>query len=165
MKKSTKIVTAGLIATTLVVPNIVMAANIENQNLDINISLEKRTVLLGDKSKVSVSFKENQNADTITLNYLCYDMPLSATLNYNPNTNSYEGEINFNKDPEYLNVWELENLTINGESEKVLNSSDLEKLGLNLDDYKITQDYIITDYSTKAINNYMQKTSVPVKNS
>ena len=28
MKKSTKIVTAGLIATTLVVPNIVMAANI-----------------------------------------------------------------------------------------------------------------------------------------
>lgn len=163
MKKSTKIVTAGLMATTLVVPNIVMAANIENQNLDINISLEKRTVLLGDKSKVSVSFKENQNADTITLNYLCYDMPLSATLNYNPNTNSYEGEINFNKDPEYLNVWELENLTINGESEKVLNSSDLEKLGLNLDDYKITQDYIITDYSTKAINNYMQKTSVPVK--
>lgn len=163
MKKSTKIFTTGIMATTLVAPNIVMAANIENENLDININLEKRTVLLGDKSKVSISFKENQNADSITLNYLCYDMQLSTILNYNPETNSYEGEINFNKDPEYLNVWELENITINGEIEKVLNTTDLEKLGLNLDDYKVTQDYIITDYSTKSISNYKQKTSVPVK--
>ena len=100
MKKSTKIFTTGIMATTLVAPNIVMAANIENENLDININLEKRTVLLGDKSKVSISFKENQNADSITLNYLCYDMQLSTILNYNPETNSYEGEINFNKDPE-----------------------------------------------------------------
>ena len=163
MKKSTKSFTTTLMAATLITPNIVMAANVDNENLDININLEKRTVLLGDKSKVTVSFKEEQNADSITLNYICYDMPLSATLNYNPQTNLYEGEINFNIDPEYLNVWELVNITINGETEKVLNASDLEKLGLNLDDYKVTQDYIITDYSATAIDNYMQKTSSPIK--
>ncbi len=40
-------------------------------------------------------------------------MPLDTTLNYNQSTESYEGTINYNKDPEYLNVWELQGITIN----------------------------------------------------
>ncbi len=40
-------------------------------------------------------------------------MPLDTTLNYNQSTGAYEGTINYNQDPEYLNVWELQGITIN----------------------------------------------------
>ncbi len=90
---------------------------------------------------------------------MCYDMPLEATLNYNEKTDSYEGVINYNKDPEYLNVWELQSIKINGKDEqKVLNKEDLESMGLNLKDYDVTQEFIISDAnSTKAVNEYMRK--------
>ncbi|MDK2586307.1 cell wall-binding repeat-containing protein [Romboutsia sedimentorum] len=161
MRKSTKMLATTGMAITLVVPNVAMATEKIENNSNININLEKRTVLLGDKSKISVSFKEKQNANSITLNYLCYDMPLSTTLNYNEQTDSYEGEINFNKDPEYLNVWEIENITINSDTEKVLSSTDLQNLGLNLDDYKVTQEYIVT--TPKSLATYLQKSAAPVK--
>lgn len=89
-------------------------------------------------------------------------MPLSAILIYNSNTNSYEGIINFNEEPEYLNVWKIENITINSETPEVLNKAKLEGLGLNLDDYNVHQEYIVNN--TRVINEYMQKTSAPVKN-
>ncbi len=161
MRKSAKMLASGAMAITLVVPNVAMATEKIENSSNININLEKRTVLLGDKSKISVSFKEKQNANSITLNYLCYDMPLSTTLNYNEQTDSYEGEINFNKDPEYLNVWEIENITINSDTEKVLSSTDLKELGLNLDDYKVTQEYIVT--TPKSLATYLQKSAAPVK--
>ncbi len=161
MRKSTKMLAMGAMAITLVVPNVAMATEKIENNSNININLEKRTVLLGDKSKISVSFKEKQNANSITLNYLCYDMPLSTTLDYNEQTDSYEGEINFNKDPEYLNVWEIENITVNSETPKVLSSTDLKDLGLNLDDYKVTQEYIVT--TPKSLSTYLQKSAAPVK--
>lgn len=161
MRKSTKMLATTGMAITLVVPNVAMATEKIENNSNININLEKRTVLLGDKSKISVSFKEKQNANSITLNYLCYDMQLSTTLNYNEQSDSYEGEINFNKDPEYLNVWEIENITINSDTEKVLSSTDLQNLGLNLDDYKVTQEYIVT--TPKSLATYLQKSAAPVK--
>ncbi|MBO3443036.1 cell wall-binding repeat-containing protein [Clostridium sp. CCUG 7971] len=162
MKRTIKMMAAGLIATSLVAPTVSFAtsANLEN-NENININLEKTTVVLGDTSKISIKFKENLNADSITINFLCYDMPLSANLKFNPETNSYEGIIEFNKDPEYLNVWQIENITINGENKQILDKQKLEELGLNLQEYNIVQEYIITN--KKYFSSYVEKTSAPVK--
>lgn len=162
MKRSIKMIASGIIATSLVAPTVSFATstNLEN-NENININIEKTTVVLGDSSKISIKFKENPNADSITINFLCYDMPLSANLNFNPETNSYEGIIEFNKDPEYLNVWQIENITINGENKQVLDKEKLEELGLNLQEYNIVQEYIITNRNM--FSSYVQKTSAPVK--
>ncbi|TQY68086.1 cell wall-binding repeat-containing protein, partial [Clostridioides difficile] len=121
-------------------------------------------MVLGSKSKVSVKFKEKPDADSITLKYKCYDMPLNTTLNYNQSTGAYEGTINYNQDPEYLNVWELQGITINSKNNpKTLNRQDLEKLGLNLKDYNVTQECIIEDItSRKDVNKYLRKTSSPI---
>ncbi|HBF2861463.1 TPA: N-acetylmuramoyl-L-alanine amidase [Clostridioides difficile] len=121
-------------------------------------------MVLGSKSKVSVKFKEKPDADSITLKYKCYDMPLDTTLNYNQSTGAYEGTINYNQDPEYLNVWELQGITINSKNNpKTLNRQDLEKLGLNLKDYNVTQECIIEDItSRKDVNKYLRKTSSPI---
>ncbi|HBF4284427.1 TPA: N-acetylmuramoyl-L-alanine amidase [Clostridioides difficile] len=121
-------------------------------------------MVLGSKSKVSVKFKEKPDADSITLKYKCYDMPLDTTLNYNQSTGSYEGTINYNQDPEYLNVWELQGITINSKNNpKTLNKQDLEKMGLNLKDYNVTQECIIEDItSRKDVNKYLRKTSAPI---
>ena len=163
MKKSTKILTT-MMSVALVAPTMSFATNNIENNTNININLEKRSVVLGDKSKVNILLKENQNAKTITLNLLCYDMPLSTTLYYNEVNNTYEGEIEFNKDPEYLNVWEIENITINSENNPaVLNKEDLQNLGLNLDDYKITQEYLFDYNNPESIAKYIQKSSIPVK--
>ncbi|ALP03441.1 N-acetylmuramoyl-L-alanine amidase LytC precursor [Clostridioides difficile] len=169
MKKTTKLLATGMLSVAMVAPNVALAAenttaNTES-NSDININLQRKSVVLGSKSNASVKFKEKLNADSITLNFMCYDMPLEATLNYNEKTDSYEGVINYNKDPEYLNVWELQSIKINGKDEqKVLNKEDLESMGLNLKDYDVTQEFIISDAnSTKAVNEYMRKTSAPVK--
>ena len=158
MKKRAKLFAVGMLATTLATPVNAFAMD----SSSINIDLEKRTVLLGDKSKISIKFNEKPNSDSITLNYLCYDMELSTNLSYNQATNSYEGEINFNKDPEYLNVWKIENIVINNnENPQTLNREDLEKLGLKLDDYNVTQDYIVPNM--EAMPRYIQKTGAPVK--
>ncbi|HBF4546040.1 TPA: N-acetylmuramoyl-L-alanine amidase [Clostridioides difficile] len=121
-------------------------------------------MVLGSKSKVSVKFKEKPDADSITLKYKCYDMPLDTTLNYNQSTGAYEGTINYNQDPEYLNVWELQGITINSKNNpKTLNKQDLEKMGLNLKDYNVTQECIIEDItSRKDVNKYLRKTSSPI---
>lgn len=164
MKKSTKMFTTGLMSVALVAPTMSFAINNTEYNSNINIDIEKTSVVLGDKSKISISLKENLNAKTITLNLLCYDMPLATTLYYNEATDTYEGTIDFIEDPEYLNVWEIENITINGEQKsEVLNKEKLQKLGLNLDDYKITQEYLVDYNNPESISEYMQKASVPVK--
>ncbi|RDY25022.1 N-acetylmuramoyl-L-alanine amidase [Romboutsia maritimum] len=164
MKKTSKFLTAGIISLSMIAPNVAFASNVDvaKNNAGINIELEKRSVILGDKSKISISFKEKQDADSITLNYKCYDMILSTDLKYNSKSNSYEGTINFNKDPEYLNVWEVESIIINNStSPQTLTTNDLEKIGLNLNDYKITQEYIITN--ERSIATYMSKTAAPIK--
>lgn len=162
MKKSTKLITSAMLSTTMISSNLVFATNTISENeKNINIDIDKTTVFYNDKSNISIKFKEKPQADSITINFLCYDMSLSATLNYNSNTNSYEGTINFNKEPEYLNVWKIENITINSETPEILDKTKLEELGLNLRDYDIHQEYIVTN--TRSLKQYMQKTSAPVK--
>ncbi|WP_236873763.1 N-acetylmuramoyl-L-alanine amidase, partial [Clostridioides difficile] len=154
------------LSMAIVAPTMAFAteSNAMENNADLNINLEKKSIVLGSKSKVSVKFKEKPDADSITLKYKCYDMPLDTTLNYNQSTESYEGTINYNKDPEYLNVWELQGITINSKNNpKTLNKQELEKMGLNLKDYNVTQECIIEDItSRKDVNKYLRKTSAPI---
>lgn len=161
MRKKAKILASSLISTTLILPNSIFALG-TNNNSNINIELEKRSVILGDTSKISISFKENQNANNITLNLLCYDQRLSTTLNYNSENNAYEGEIKFDIDPEYLNVWTIENIVVNNdENAQTLDKDKLKELGVNVEDYKITQEYILSnDISPEK---YIKKVSTPVE--
>ncbi|VFG06411.1 N-acetylmuramoyl-L-alanine amidase [Clostridioides difficile] len=166
MRRNTKLLTTGILSMAIVTPTMAFAteSNAMENNADLNINLEKKSIVLGSTSKVSVKFKEKPDADSITLKYKCYDMPLDTTLNYNQSTESYEGTINYNKDPEYLNVWELQGITINSKNNpKTLNRQDLEKMGLNLKDYNVTQECIIEDItSRKDVNKYLRKTSAPI---
>ena len=166
MRRNTKLLTTGILSMAIVAPTMAFAteSNAMENNADLNINLEKKSIVLGSKSKVSVKFKEKPDADSIKLKYKCYDMPLNTTLNYNQSTGAYEGIINYNKDPEYLNVWELQGITINSKTNpKTLNRQDLEKMGLNLKDYNVTQECIIEDItSRKDVNKYLRKTSSPI---
>ncbi|HBG1486946.1 N-acetylmuramoyl-L-alanine amidase [Clostridioides difficile] len=166
MRRNTKLLTTGILSMAIVAPTMAFAteSNAMENNTDLNINLEKKSIVLGSKSKVSVKFKEKPDADSITLKYKCYDMPLDTTLNYNQSTGAYEGTINYNQDPEYLNVWELQGITINSKNNpKTLNRQDLEKMGLNLKDYNVTQECIIEDItSRKDVNKYLRKTSAPI---
>ena len=166
MRRNTKLLTTGILSMAIVAPTMAFAteSNAMENNADLNINLEKKSIVLGSKSKVSVKFKEKPDADSITLKYKCYDMPLNTTLNYNQSTGAYEGTINYNQDPEYLNVWELQGITINSKNNpKTLNKQELEKMGLNLKDYNVTQECIIEDItSRKDVNKYLRKTSAPI---
>ncbi|MGO0883489.1 N-acetylmuramoyl-L-alanine amidase [Clostridioides difficile] len=166
MKKNTRLITTGILSMAIVAPTMAFAteSNAMENKADLNINLEKKSIVLGSTSKVSVKFKEKPDADSITLKYKCYDMPLDTTLNYNQSTGSYEGTINYNQDPEYQNVWELQGITINSvNNPKTLNKQDLEKVGLNLKDYNVTQECIIEDItSRKDVSKYMRKTSAPI---
>ncbi|VIG52720.1 N-acetylmuramoyl-L-alanine amidase [Clostridioides difficile] len=166
MRRNTKLLTTGILSMAIVAPTMAFAteSNAMENNADLNINLEKKSIVLGSKSKVSVKFKEKPDANSIILKYKCYDMPLDTTLNYNQSTESYEGTINYNKDPEYLNVWELQGITINSKNNpKTLNKQDLENMGLNLKDYNVTQECIIEDItSRKDVNKYLRKTSAPI---
>ena len=166
MRRNTKLLTTGILSMAIVAPTMAFAteSNAMENNADLNINLEKKSIVLGSKSKVSVKFKEKPDADSITLKYKCYDMPLDTTLNYNQSTGAYEGTINYNKDPEYLNVWELQGITINSKNNpKTLNKQELEKMGLNLKDFNVTQECIIEDItSRKDVNKYLRKTSAPI---
>ena len=166
MRRNTKLLTTGILSMAIVAPTMAFAteSNAMENNADLNINLEKKSIVLGSKSKVSVKFKEKPDADSITLKYKCYDMPLDTTLNYNQSTGAYEGTINYNQDPEYLNVWELQGITINSKNNpKTLNKQELEKMGLNLKDYNVTQECIIEDItSRKDVNKYLRKTSAPI---
>ncbi|MGX9756698.1 N-acetylmuramoyl-L-alanine amidase [Clostridioides difficile] len=166
MKKNARLITTGILSMAIVAPTMAFAteSNAMENNADLNINLEKKSIVLGSTSKVSVKFKEKPDADSITLKYKCYDMPLDTTLNYNQSTGLYEGTINYNQDPEYQNVWELQGITINSvNNPKTLNKQDLEKMGLNLKDYNVTQECIIEDItSRKDVSKYMRKTSAPI---
>ncbi|MCC0631866.1 N-acetylmuramoyl-L-alanine amidase [Clostridioides sp. ZZV15-6388] len=166
MKKNARLITTGILSMAIVAPTMAFAteSNAMENNDNLNINLEKKSIVLGSTSKVSVKFKEKPDADSITLKYKCYDMPLDTTLNYNQSTGLYEGTINYNKDPEYLNVWELQGITINSATNpKTLDRQELEAMGLNLKDYNVTQECIIEDItSRKDVSKYMRKTSAPI---
>ncbi|MGO1041419.1 N-acetylmuramoyl-L-alanine amidase [Clostridioides difficile] len=166
MKKNARLMTTGILSMAIVAPTMAFAteSNAMENNANLNINLEKKSIVLGSTSKVSVKFKEKPDADSITLKYKCYDMPLDTTLNYNQSTGLYEGTINYNKDPEYLNVWELQGITINSTTNpKTLDRQELEAMGLNLKDYDVTQECIIEDItSRKDVSKYMRKTSAPI---
>jgi len=68
MKKLNKIFAAGILSMAMVTPNVAIVANastVENNNSDLNINLEKKSVLLGTNSNASVKFKEKPNADKV----------------------------------------------------------------------------------------------------
>ncbi len=71
MKKRRKLFTTGLVAASIIAPTSIYANNETTEN--IKIELEKRSVVLGNESKIRVSFKEKLDAETITVNYLCFD--------------------------------------------------------------------------------------------
>lgn len=162
MRKSAKLITTGLISLSVIAPNVAFAATNITESNNINIDLEKRSILLGDTSKISIKFKENLNAKTITLNYICYDMPLSTELTYNESTDKYEGTINFDKSPELLYVWKIDNIQINNlENPYTISREQLQKEGVNVDDYDVTQEYII--YNKASLQSYKRSTSAPIK--
>lgn len=162
MKKSTKLATAGMLSLSMVMPNVAFVAAETVENNNININIEKRSILLGDTSKVSISFKEKPNSDSITLNLICYDMPLSTELTYNESTKAYEGTINFNKSPESLYVWSIDNIVINSvDNPQTITKEDLEKEGLDLKQYDIIQEYLV--YNNASLASYMEKTAAPIK--
>lgn len=161
MRKRAIMLTSGVMSLTLAVPSLAFAVG-TNDNSNISIELEKTSVILGDTSKISISFKEKQNAKNITLNLVCYDEELSTILNYNSENNAYEGEIKFDIDPEYLNVWEIENIVVNNDKNtQTLDKNKLKELGVNVDDYKITQEYILSNNISS--EKYIKKVSAPIE--
>lgn len=163
MKRKFKSVAAVMMASAIVAPAMSTAVvNAESLNSKIQIDLERTSVVLGSTSDVSVKFKENPGAESIVLNFICYDMPLDAVLNYNEKTGAYEGTIEFNKDPENLNVWELENIVVNSSSPYTLDRNDLEDMGLDLDSCDITQEIVVDLSSVQSIQRYATRTSAPV---
>ncbi|EQG47866.1 putative cell surface protein [Clostridioides difficile DA00134] len=72
-------------------------------------------------------------------------------------------ELSIIKDPEYLNVWELQGITINSKNNPKTLNNKTRKVGLNLKDYNVTQECIIEDItSRKDVNKYLRKTSAPI---
>ncbi|EQE79961.1 putative cell surface protein [Clostridioides difficile CD51] len=67
-------------------------------------------------------------------------------------------ELSIIKDPEYLNVWELQGITINSKNNPKTLNNKTRKVGLNLKDYNVTQECIIEDItSRKDVNKYLEK--------
>lgn len=163
MKIKLRKMTIGVIISTFIVTQPVYGININESNKKIDINIEKTSVILEDKSKISIKFNENLNSNNITINYVCYDETLSTILNYNSQSSSYEGVMKFDIDPEYLNVWKIESIVINNdENPQTLYKQELENLGLNLNDYNITQEYILSN-TQQSIETYIKKTSSPIK--
>ncbi|MDR1774067.1 MAG: cell wall-binding repeat-containing protein [Clostridioides sp.] len=142
--KTTKILSMVVATSTVFAGSMPIIANADSIDAkQITINLEKKSVFLGMTQNVSVKFQNKPNSDTITLNFLCYDIPLEATLKYNQDTQAYEGEIVYNKDPEYLNVWELQSIDLNDANRTTLDKQELKNMGLNLSDYDVIQEFVI----------------------
>ena len=163
MNKRFKAATAVVIAAAMVSPAATMLVNAQEKSSDVKIDIEKNSVVLGSKSKASVKFKEDLKADSITLKFICYDMPLEAELKYNASTKAYEGVIEFNKDPEYLNVWELKEIKVNSASPYSINREELKSMGMDTEESDVVQECFVDLSSVEGIQRYSAKTSAPVK--
>lgn len=173
MKRRFKATTAVVMAATMMAPSMVFAQE-GAQTGDINVNIEKKSVVFGTESAVSVKFKEKLDAEKIVLDFKCYDMTIKSELTYNEDKDIYEGVIKFNEEPEYLNVWELEKIEVKCPDAYSLNRDDLEKMGLDLDSCNITQEIVIDDEevqkaiaegdsASNVIKRSLARTSAPVE--
>ena len=173
MKRRFKATTAVVMAATMIAPTMAFAQESAQDN-GVSVNIEKKSVVFGTESAVSVKFKEKLNADKIVVDYKCYDMTISSELKYNKEKDVYEGTIKFNEEPEYLNVWKLEKIEVKSASPYSLDRNALKDMGLDLDSCDITQEIVIDDEEVQraiaesgSANNVIQRTlartAVPVE--
>lgn len=179
MKKRFKATTAVVMAATMMAPTAIFAEEVirdvnEIGNSYINIDIEKHSIVFGTESAVSIKFKEKPNADKIVLNLKCYDITISTELTYNSDKDCYEGTIKFDQEPEYLNVWEVENIEVKTDAPYILDREDLKAMGLDLDSCDVTQEIVIDEKAikkaisegetaSKAIQRTLSRASAPIK--
>ena len=171
MKRRFKATTAVVMAATMMAPTMAFAQT-SAQDKGISVNIEKKSVVFGTESGISVKFNEKLDAEKIVADFKCYDMTISSELKYNKDKDVYEGAVKFDQEPEYLNVWELEKIEVKSANPYSLDRNALKDMGLDLDSCDITQEVVVDDEEVqKAIDegtasNMVQRTiartSVPV---
>lgn len=179
MNKRFKTTTAVVMAATMMAPTAIFAEESVKEvkginNSDVSVDIEKHSIVFGTESAVSIKFKEKPNADKIVLNLKCYDITIPTELRYNNEKDCYEGTIKFDQEPEYLNVWEIENIEVKSSNPYTLDREDLENMGLDLDSCDVTQEVVIDEKAIQkalsegesantAIQRTLTRTAAPVK--
>ena len=172
MKRRFKATTAVVMAATMMAPTMAFAQE-GVQKEEVNVNIEKKSVVFGTESAISVKFKEKLDADKIVVDFKCYDMTISSELKYNKDKDVYEGTVKFEQEPEYLNVWQLEKVEVKSANPYSLDRSALKDMGLDLDSCDITQEIVIDDEevqkavaegdtASNVIQRTLSRTAVPV---
>lgn len=144
MKRRFKATTAVVMAATMMAPTMAFAQE-GAQKEEVSVNIEKKSVVFGTESGISVKFKEKLDAEKIVVDFKCYDMTISSELKYNKDKDVYEGTVKFDQEPEYLNVWQLEKVEVKSANPYSLDRSALKDMGLDLDSCDITQEIVIDD--------------------
>ena len=144
MKRRFKATTAVVMAATMMAPTMAFAQE-GAQKEEVSVNIEKKSVVFGTESGISVKFKEKLDAEKIVVDFKCYDMTISSELKYNKDKDVYEGTVKFDQEPEYLNVWELEKIEVKSANPYSLDRNALKDMGLDLDSCDITQEILIDD--------------------
>lgn len=172
MKRRFKATTAVVMAATMMAPTMAFAQE-GVQKEEVSVNIEKKSVVFGTESAISVKFKEKLDADKIVVDFKCYDMTISSELKYNKDKDVYEGTVKFDQEPEYLNVWQLEKVEVKSANPYYLDRSALKDMGLDLDSCDITQEIVIDDEevqkavaegdtASNVIQRTLSRTAVPV---
>lgn len=144
MKRRFKATTAVVMAATMMAPTMAFAQE-GAQKEEVSVNIEKKSVVFGTESGISVKFKEKLDAEKIVVDFKCYDMTISSELKYNKDKDVYEGTVKFDQEPEYLNVWQLEKVEVKSANPYSLDRSALKDMELDLDSCDITQEIVIDD--------------------
>ena len=144
MKRRFKATTAVVMAATMMAPTMAFAQT-SAQDKGISVNIEKKSVVFGTESGISVKFNEKLDAEKIVADFKCYDMTISSELKYNKDKDVYEGTVKFDQEPEYLNVWELEKIEVKSANPYSLDRNALKDMGLDLDSCDITQEVVVDD--------------------
>lgn len=152
MRKLTKSIFLSILMVSILFGNLMPINSYAQINKDIEITLDTKEVYLNEATKVSISFKEHLNNSKITLVQECADEELLTELYYNEDTKSYEGIINYNIEPEAINIWSLDKIIVGDE---VITKDQLKDMGLDLSNYQVKQKYYTHDidgikYQSKA---------------
>lgn len=144
MKRRFKATTAVVMAATMMAPTMAFAQE-GAQKEEVSVNIEKKSVVFGTESGISVKFKEKLDAEKIVVDFKCYDMTISSELKYNKDKDVYEGTVKFDQEPEYLNVWQLEKVEVKSANPYSLDRNALKDMGLDLESCDITQEIVIDD--------------------
>ena len=171
MKRRFKATTAVVMAATMMAPTMAFAQT-SAQDKGISVNIEKKSVVFGTESGISVKFNEKLDAEKIVADFKCYDMTISSELKYNKDKDVYEGAVKFDQEPEYLNVWELEKIEVKSANPYSLDRNALKDMGLDLDSCDITQEVVVDDEevqkaidegtASNMVKRTIARTSVPV---